>query len=262
MYRTGTYIAGQSLIYRLDARLKLASVVVLSVFILWANASTVFFLGIALLATTLAAGISLRALGQALKPLLFFMVLIFLAHSLFGRSDEPTVISYLKISLSGAREGFIVVWRFLCLVTVAVLLTMTTMPAQIIAALKYFLRPLKYLRAPVDDIAVMIMLALRMMPFLLWQKDKIEKAQLARAYDWRRSSFRRRAGAFLSLIMALFLGLFRRADELALAMEARNYARGERSSAVVLEMKPADYRAAFAFAALLLIFMALNYYLS
>jgi energy-coupling factor transport system permease protein len=260
IYRTGTFIAGQSFIYSLDARLKLAVVIVLSVFIIWAGPFVVFFAGICLLGIVLAAGISLRVLGQSLKPLLFFMVLIFMAHSLFGEGDDIT-IAYLKLSLSGAREGFIVVWRFLCLVAAAVLLTMTTMPAQIIAALKYFLRPLKYLGVPVDDIAVMIMLALRMMPFLLWQKDKIEKAQLARAYDWRRSSLRRRAWAFLSLITALLLGLFRRADELALAMEARNYARGERSSSVVLKMKPADYRAAFVFAVLLLIFMALNYYL-
>lgn len=257
MYRAGTFISEESFVHRLDARLKLAAVVSLSVFIIWAKPLTILFMGGCLFCAVLSAKITLRTLGQAIKPLLFFIVLIFLAHALFSRNDG----SFPGISASGMREGFVVTWRFLLLITAALLLTMTTVPAQIIAALKYFLRPLKHLRVPVDDIVVMIMLALRMMPFLLWQKNKIEKAQLARAYDWRRSSLRRRVGAFLSLIIALLRGLFRRADELALAMEARNYARGERSSFVVLKMKPADYRTAFVFAVMLLIFMALNYYL-
>ncbi|HDQ04934.1 MAG TPA: energy-coupling factor transporter transmembrane protein EcfT [Deltaproteobacteria bacterium] len=258
MYRTGTFIAGQSFIYKLDARLKLAAVVILSIFILWSKPLTVFCIGIGLLGIVLAANITLRTLVQAIKPLLIFIILIFLAHALFSGSNS----SFAGFSISGAHEGFIVVLRFLCLIAAAVLLTMTTAPSALIAAVKYFLRPLKYLRLPVDDIAIMIMLALRMMPFLLWQKDKIEKAQSARAYDRHRSSLRRRAQAFLSLVMAVLLGVFRRADDIALAMEARNYTRGERSSAIVLELKPADYRAAFAFVVLLLILMALNYYLS
>ena len=258
MYRAGIFISGQTFVHRLDARLKLAVVVFLSVLILWVKPLAVFFLGGGLFCAVLASKTSLRTLGQAIQPLLFFIILIFLAHAFFSESNS----SFPWISMSGIREGFIVAGRFLCLIAAAVLLTMTTAPAQIIAALKYFLRPLKRLRAPVDDVAVMITLALRMMPALLAQKEKIETAQLARGYDRRRASLRNRVRTFLSLVTAVLLGILRRADELALAMEARNYTRGERSSAAVLAMKPADYRAGFIFVVLLLIFMALNCYLS
>lgn len=264
MYHTGAFIKGQSLIYNLDPRVKLALIVGLSIFILWVNPPAIFLIGITLLFVALAGGISLRTIGQAVKPLLFFIGLIFAAHVLFSEGEAFVIIPYLRVSfsLSGVQEGFIVTWRFLCLIVAAVLLTMTTTPSQIIAALKYFLRPLKFLLVPVDDIAVMIMLALRLMPVLLAEKDKIETAQKARGYDLRASGFIIRIKAFLSLILSVLLGVFRRADELALAMEARGYARQERTSGVELTLTFRDYVALTFLSLFIVIFIALNYYFS
>jgi energy-coupling factor transporter transmembrane protein EcfT len=219
-----------------------------------------FVIGSALLFAALASGIRLRTIGQALRPLLFFIVLIFLVHALFNEGKALVRIPIFGISLSsaGLQQGFFVVWRFLCLIIAAVLLTMTTAPSQMIAAIKYFLKPLKLLRVPVDDIAVMIMLALSLMPILLTEKERVETAQKARGYNLRRSGFIIRIKAFLSLTLTVLTGIFRRADELALAMEARNYQRGERTSLVELKLTSSDYLVLIFLGGGLVIFVALN----
>ncbi|HDS05497.1 MAG TPA: energy-coupling factor transporter transmembrane protein EcfT [Deltaproteobacteria bacterium] len=258
MYHAGTFITGKSFLYKLDPRVKLTFIIILSVFILWSVPIQVYFLGVGLLVAALASKISIRTLAQSVKPLLIFIIMIFLAHALFRGSNS----SFAGISMSGAHEGFIVVLRFLCLLAAAVLLTMTTAPSALIAAVKYYLRPLKYLRVPVDDIAVMIMLALRLMPLLLLRKERIESAQKARCYDVKRAGLMARVRAFLSLILAVLLAVFRRADELALAMEARCYARQERTSAITMKITTLDHAAIIIFVIAAIIFMALKYYLS
>ena len=201
-----------------------------------------------------------RTIGQAIKPLLFFIVLIFLVHALFNEGEALVSFPFFGISLSyaGLQQGFFVVWRFLCLIIAAVLLTMTTSPSQMIAAIKFFLKPLKLLRVPVDDVAVMIMLALRLMPVMLAQKERIEIAQKARGYNLYMSGFIMRIKAFLSLISNIMFGVFRRADELALAMDARNYRRGERSSFVELKLTSSDYLVIIILGILLVVFTFLN----
>jgi energy-coupling factor transporter transmembrane protein EcfT len=202
----------------------------------------------------------LRTIGQALRPILFFIILIFLVHALFNEGDALISIPFFGISFSyaGLQKGFFVVWRFLCLMIAAVLLTLTTAPSQMIVAIKYFLKPLKLLRVPVDDIAFMIMLALRLMPILLTEKEKVETAQKARGYNLRQSGFVIRIKAFLSLTLTIFTGVFRRADELAMAMEARNYQRGERTSLVELKLNSSDYLVLLFLGVSLFIFVALN----
>jgi energy-coupling factor transport system permease protein len=260
MYHTGSFIKGQSLIYNLDPRIKLAATIFLSVFILWVKPLVAVVIGTALFCVALVSGISLRTIGQALKPLLFFIVLIFLVHTLFSEGETLFNIPYIGISFSyaGLQQGFFVIWRFLCLIVAAILLTMTTAPSQMIAAIKYFLRPLKPLRVPVDDIAVMIMLALRLMPILLAEKESVEIAQKARGYNLQRSGLMIRIKAFLSLTLAVLTGVFRRADELAMAMEARNYQRRKRTSFVELELTSSDYLVLIFLGGFLVIFVALN----
>jgi energy-coupling factor transporter transmembrane protein EcfT len=260
MYHTGSFIKGQSLLYNLDPRVKLAATICLSVFILWVKPLTAFVIGSALLFAALASGIRLRTIGQAIRPLLLFIALIFLVHALFTEGKTLVSIPLLGISIShtGLQQGFFVVWRFLCLIIAAVLLTMTTAPSEMIAAIKYFLKPLKLLRMPVDDIAVMIMLALRLMPILLTEKERVETAQKARGYHLLQSGFIIRIKAFLSLTLNVLTGVFRRADELALAMEARSYQRGERTSLVELRLIFCDYLVLIFLGISLVIFIALN----
>ena len=261
MYNAGSYIAGMSLLHRIDSRIKFAFVVGLSIIILTVKPLTSVLIGLALLLLVSICGISLRTIGQALKPLFFFIVLIFIVHAFFTEGDSLFTIPYVGLSLScaGLKEGFFVSWRFLCLIVAAVLLTMTTQPSQMIAAIKFFLHPLKLLRVPVDNIAVMIMLALRLMPVLLAQKDRIEIARRARGYNIRKLSIISHIRAFISLATSILLSVFARADELAVAMEARNYQLAPRTSFVELRLTNADFIVLFFLGISIIIFIALNF---
>ena len=132
MYHTGSFIKGQSLLYHLDPRVKLAATICLSVFILWVKPPTAVVIGIVLLCAALVSRIRLRIIGQAIKPLLFFIVLIFLVHAVFDEGEAMIKFPFLGFSLSyaGLQQGFFVVWRFLCLIIAAILLTLTTTPSR------------------------------------------------------------------------------------------------------------------------------------
>ena len=261
MYHTGSYIAGRSLLHHIDPRIKLACVVGLSIIILSVKPWPSLFIGLALFLLVFIGGINLRTIGQALQPLLFFIVLIFLVHVLFTEGDSLFIVPYIGLSLScaGLAQGFFVSWKFLCLIVVAVLLTMTTEPSRMIAAVKFFLHPLKWLRVPVDNIAVMIMLALRLMPVLLAEKDRIEIARKARGYNVRRLGYILHIRAFLPLVTRILLSVFKRADELAAAMEARNYQLAPRTSFVELRLAHIDFIVLFFIGIFIVIFIALNF---
>jgi energy-coupling factor transport system permease protein len=247
MYHTGLFINDVSLIHRMDPRVKLAAVVILSVMILSFKPLAAILISLALIGAAYAGHIHFRIIGQAVKPLLFFVGLIFFTHAFFSEGEAIALINfpYLNISLSrsGMEEGGLVALRFLCLIVAAVILTMTTTPAQMIASIKYFLRPLERLRVPADDIAVMMMLAMRLLPVLLLEKERVETAQKARGYDLHGATMTIRLKAFISLTKMVMLGVFRRADDLASAMEARCYTRGKRTAFTQLTMRASDYTA-------------------
>jgi energy-coupling factor transporter transmembrane protein EcfT len=260
MYHTGSYIADVSVLHRLDARIKLASVVGLSIIVLAVKPLTAMFIGLALFLLVLICRISLLTIGHAVRPLLFFIGLIFIVHALFTEGDSLFTLPYIGLSLSGEGmlQGFFVSWRFLCLIVAAVLLTMTTQPSRIIAAVRFYLQPLKLVRVPIDNIAVMIMLALRLMPVLLAEKERIEIARVARGYDVRRLGFSLHVQSFLSLATRILWSVFKRADELAAAMEARNYQLGPRTSGVELRLATTDFIALSFLVIFFVIFIALN----
>jgi len=261
MYHAGSYAFGQSFIHRLDPRVKLAAVVGLSVLLLWIAEPLSLFLGAALLVLARLGGIKIKTVAEAVRPLLFFILLIFAVHLLFHESGDAVIrLPYVGIplSVSGAQKAFFVTWRFVSLLVAALLLTMTTPPSHLIAAVKWFLRPLKKLRLPVDDIAVMLTLALRLLPVLLREKERAEMAQKARGGPSDGVGFTGRLKIFMSLTLSVLLGVFRRADDLAAAMEARNYRRGGRSSFVELSMKSSDEIALLVIFTLTLFLLVIN----
>jgi len=261
MYHAGSYAFGRSFIHRLDPRVKLAAVVGLSVLLLWIAEPLSFLLGAALLVLTLLGGINLKTIAEAVRPLLVFIVLIFAVHLFFHESDDAVIrLPYLGLpfSVSGAQKACFVTWRFFSLLVAALLLTMTTRPSHLIAAVRWFLQPLKKLRLPVDDIAVLLALALRLMPVLLGEKERTELARKARCGHPEGKSFAGRLKIFLSLAHSVLLGVLRRADELAAAMEARNYRRGGRSSFVEMNMRLSDRMAVIILFTAALFFLALN----
>ena len=260
MYHTGAYIAGSSALHRVDARIKLAAVFVFSIGILAVKPLTVMSIGLVLFLLVLLGRINLRTLGQAVRPLLFFIGLIFIVHALFTPGESLFTLPYIGLSLSaeGMRQGFFVSARFLCLLVAAVLLTMTTEPSRIVAAVRFYMQPLKLLRVPTDNIAVMIMLSLRLMPVLIAEKERIESARIARGYDVRRWGFSHHIKSFLQLTTRILWSVLKRADELATAMSARNYQLGPRTSGVELKLAAPDFIALSCLVIFFVIFIALN----
>jgi len=258
MYSAGSYLNGNTLLHRLDPRVKLLATVALSIIILASLPLLTLFVFLALLLIAFSAGVRPVLVLQALKPLRYFIVLIFLVHVFFSGSAALVRFPYFRISVAGLQLAATVTGQFICLILAAIILTMTTSPSKMIAALKYFLSPLKYLRVPIDDMAVMIMLALRLTPLLMAENKRIEVASQARCCNLRKTGCRTRIKAFITQATAVLRGVLGRADHLAAAMEARRYQRGVRTSAEELSFSGRDFIASVFLVCFFVIFIALN----
>lgn len=149
-------------------------------------------------------------------------------------------------------------WQFAALVVGAAILTMTTLPSDLVGGIERLLRPLGRVGIPSQEIAVMIALAFRFVPLLLEEYDRLRTAQMARGGDFTTGSVRLRMRAAASLAVALLFSAFRRADELTLAMEARGYRRGPRTTLRELKLTGTDAAAFAAMTALILMNLGLR----
>ncbi|NPU84192.1 MAG: energy-coupling factor transporter transmembrane protein EcfT [Syntrophaceae bacterium] len=244
-FRFGLFVPGDSSLHRLDPRVKIVSVVVLGVLSFRASAGAATLVTLLLLVLTGLSGLRPRHILDALKPLMVFAALLFLIHLFFTDGEALVSLSAgpFRITREGLRQGGFVVWQFFALVSMGVLLTMTTGPSDLVAALENILSPLKVLRVPTQDLAIMVSLALRFLPTFLEEMEKLKTARLARGADWRRGGSVHRVKTAASLLVPLLLGAARRADDLAEAMEARGYARGPRTGLRELRMARPDYAA-------------------
>jgi energy-coupling factor transporter transmembrane protein EcfT len=182
------------------------------------------------------------------------MALIFLMH-LLGTEGTP-LITLSPLPLAITREGLAqaatVTWQFAALVIGAAVLTMTTLPSDLVGGIERLLRPLARVGIPSQEIAVMIALALRFVPMLLEEYDRLRLAQMARGADFTTGCVRLRWRAVTALVSPLLLSAFRRADELTLAMEARGYRRGPRTTLRELKLTGTDAAACAVMTALVL----------
>ncbi|MBE0557988.1 MAG: energy-coupling factor transporter transmembrane protein EcfT, partial [Proteobacteria bacterium] len=175
------------------------------------------------------------------------MAVIFFMH-LFTTEGKPLLVFSplsLTITREGLRQGALVTWQFAGLVIGAAILTMTTLPSDLVGGIERLLRPLARLGIPSQEIAVMIAMALRFLPMLLEEYDRLRMAQMARGADFSTGGITLRMRAVMLLAIPLLLSAFRRADELVTAMEARGYRRGPRTTLRELRMTGTDV-AAFA----------------
>lgn len=235
---------GHSFLHRMDPRVKLATLVLLSLYILRTDAVAAAWITLGLLATAFASRVPPRHILKALLPILPFLALLFLLHLLF--TEGTPVWRGLPVpSREGLQRGLIVGWRFLNLILAAALLTQTSSPSELAHGIEWLLSPLKILRIPSQDVGLMISLALRFVPTLLEEYDKIKEAQIARGLDLRAGSLTVRLRKLSGLVIPLALGVFRRADELAAAIEGRGYAHGHRTYLRELRFSRADGAAMF-----------------
>jgi energy-coupling factor transporter transmembrane protein EcfT len=149
----------------------------------------------------------------------------------------------LTVTREGLMQGAYVIWQFAALVLTAAVLTMTTLPSDLVGGIERLLRPLARVGFPSQEIAVMMSMALRFLPILLEETERLQTAMLARGADFTGGGLGRRTRSFASLAVPLLLSAFRRADDLVLAMEARGYRRGPRTTLRELRLAESDYAA-------------------
>ena len=257
----GQYFPGNSFVHRLDPRTKLILLVAYIVALFTAVSWISYGLCFAFLALTIAIStIPLKSIVRGMKPLVFVLVFTGLLN-LFFTAGETVLVKFwvITITLEGAVRAVFMVVRILMLITATFLLTYTTSPIALTDGLEALLSPLKVLRVPVHELSMMMCIALRFIPTLIEETDKIMSAQKARGADFESGSLLDRVKALVPILVPLFISAFRRADELATAMECRCYQGGDgRTKMKILRFHLGDIQAFCAAAALIAAVMALG----
>lgn len=241
----GQYYPGESVIHRLDPRSKLliVSSLIVGIFFVRRLEGLAGFAAIICLIAVLAR-IPLGYLLRSLRPLLIVIILTFAVNALFTPGDAVATVWIVTVTREGIQRGLFMTIRLVLLITASSLLTLTTSPMSLTDGLERTLNPFKRIGVPAHEFAMMMTIALRFIPTLLEEADRTMKAQMARGADFESGSLMRRARSFIPLLVPLFIGAFRRADDLAVAMEARCYRGGEgRTRFKILRMELRDYLA-------------------
>lgn len=225
----GQYVPGNSLVHRLDPRTKI-TIIFFFVFIVF-FANTVVSYGILTLFALLAmiiTKIPIRYIMKGLTPVWFLIAFTFILHLIVTK--EGTVLFEIirfKVYSGGVLQGSAISLRFFLLILITSLLTLTTTPIEITDAIEDMLAPLKKVKFPVHELALMMSISLRFIPTLMQETEKISKAQASRGVDFKTGPMKERIKAVVPLLVPLFVSAFKRAEELAMAMEARGYRGGE-----------------------------------
>ncbi|MGB9792284.1 MAG: energy-coupling factor transporter transmembrane component T family protein [Thermacetogeniaceae bacterium] len=243
MYKPGCYLQGESCLHRMHPLAKISAVVALSIVTFRAGASGLMAITCFLIATSLVSQVGFKRILQALRPALPFFALLFLMHlvSTGGRPLTPSLAGKVSITYEGLQQGALLVWRFLLLVLSSTLLTMVTSPSELIAGIRMLLKPWSLFGISPDDLAILLSLALRFLPTLLEESERMREARLARGADFSKGSVLQKTKAVASIAIPLTLSAFRRAEDLATAMESRGYRRGPRTYLNEKKMQPLDY---------------------
>ncbi|MBW2028160.1 MAG: energy-coupling factor transporter transmembrane protein EcfT [Deltaproteobacteria bacterium] len=245
LFKMGHYIAADSPVHGLDPRVKIGAVILLSIMILRGSALSLSMITLCLLAIILLSNLSFRRVVRAMRPILFFLALLFGVHLFFtpGRALPPFPIWHVTITEEGLFKGLLVSWQFALLLLNGSLLTMTTPPSELVCGIERALRPLKIFKIPSHDIALMISVALRFVPTILDEVERMKEAQMARGACFNGGTLLERARANLVLLVPLMIRTLHRADNLVTAMESRGYERGRRTYLRELRLRSQDYTA-------------------
>ncbi|WP_062349869.1 energy-coupling factor transporter transmembrane component T family protein [Bacillus kwashiorkori] len=257
----GRYIPVESILHKMDPRTKLLIVILFICIVFLANNPITYsLLAVFTFLAIFLSNIPPKFLFNGLKFLLFLVIFTFLLHIFFTKQGAVIFeFGWFKIYEDGLRQAIFISLRFTFLILVASLLTLTTTPIEITDGIETLLNPLKKMRFPVHELALMMSIALRFIPTLMDETDKIMKAQMARGVDFSSGSLKQRAKAVVPLLIPLFISSFKRAEELAIAMEARGYRGGEgRTKYRLLKMGSSDFFAFFVMIALLVLLILLR----
>lgn len=235
----GQYYPAKSILHRLDPRVKFVGTIAFLISLFVADSLWGYLLATAFLAVVIVLSkVPVKFMMKGLKPL-FFIFILTVAFNLFLVPGKVVVqIWILKITEEGIRQAIKIGIRLIYLVMGSSVMTLTTTPNQLTDGLEKLMRPLNKIKVPVHEIAMMMSIALRFIPILMEETDKIMKAQIARGADFESGNLIKKAKNLIPLLVPLFISAFRRADDLAMAMEARCYHGGDHRTS----MKPLKYQ--------------------
>ena len=259
----GQYFPGDTIVHRLDPRTKILVVIIFIVALFlavdWISYAVMFLITAMCIKLS---SIRLKSLMKGLKPLVFIILLTGILN-LFYTKEGTVLFDWwtFTVTTGGIKRAFLMVVRIMLLVCGTLLLTYTTSPLALTDGLEMLLNPLKKIKVPVHEMSMMMSMALRFIPTLIEETDKIMSAQKARGADFSTGKLTERAKALLPLLVPLFVSSFRRADELAVAMESRCYHGGEgRTRMKTLKMAPRDWLCFLFWALVLGGMIAMNVY--
>lgn len=234
----GQYYPVDSVLHRMDPRTKLFGTMVFIVSLFLANNIGAYVVATVLLAMVIRLSkVPFRFMVKGLKAIIF-LLLISVSFNLFLTDGEVLVkIGFLKVTKEGLRMAFFMGLRLMYLVVGSSVMTLTTTPNELTDGLEKSLGFLKKIKVPVHEVSMMMSIALRFIPILIEETDKIMKAQMARGADFESGNLITKAKSMVPLLVPLFISAFRRATDLAMAMEARCY----RGGAGRTKMKPLRY---------------------
>lgn len=224
----GQYYQGESAIHRLDARTKIIGVIVYIVVLFLVKDFVGYLIAAAaVFAVTKASGVPFRYIMRGMKPILMILALTFVLNLFMYPGTVLVSLGPLKITQEGAVRAVYMAVRLILLIMGTSLLTYTTKPMQLTDGMEMLMSPLRRFGFPAHEIAMMMSIALRFIPLLVQEADKIMKAQQARGVDFESGKLMHRIKNLVPLMIPLFIGAFHIAQDLALAMEARCYRGGE-----------------------------------
>ena len=225
----GQFFPGDSVIHRMDSRMKLVLTFGLIIFVFIAtSAVSAALLIAAVLALMVLTQVPMKVYLRGLKPILIIVLFTAVLNIFYVKTGTVLVQwKFILITTDGLLRCARIAIRIAVMVLLSSALTYTTSPTDLTDALEHLMKPLRKIRVPVHEIAMMMTIALRFIPTLIEETEKIMKAQAARGADFESGNLLERAKAMIPLLVPLFLNAFKRADELAMAMEARCYHGGE-----------------------------------
>ena len=259
----GQYFPGQSFLHRMDPRMKIILTIVYIVLLFMASTLVTIGMSVVFLAVLYRiAKIPGKMVFRGIKPVIPIVIFTALLNMLFIDGEVIWKLGFLSITKEGLWTAFLMAVRIIALIAGTSLLTYTTSPIVLTDAIERLMSPLAKLKFPVHELAMMMTIALRFIPTLIEETDKIMSAQKARGADLESGGLMQRARALIPILIPLFISAFRRADELAMAMECRCYRGGEgRTRMKQLKLGGVDIAAALVFCALAAGVILLNLYL-
>lgn len=235
----GQYYQTESVIHRLDPRVKLAGTLLFIISLFFFRNYIGYLVAVVFLAVVIRLShVPFKFMVRGMRAIAF-LLLITVCFNLFLTPGEP-LVSFWKLTITkeGLKTAVAMAVRITMLIIGSSIMTLTTTPNNLTDGMEKGMRPLKFFHVPVHEVAMMMSIALRFIPILLEETDKIMKAQIARGADFESGNLMKRARAMVPLLVPLFVSAFRRANDLAMAMEARCYRGGEGRT----KMKPLVYK--------------------